>query len=778
MSVNAATPSGYYDSCEGKKGSALLSQLNSVVGSHTTLSYSDLWDLYTTSDVDANGKIWDMYSTKRWNTSEKCGNYGAVGDCYNREHSLPKSWFKKASPMYSDAFHIYPTDGKVNGQRSNHPFGECANGTTLSAPGGIKALGKLGTSTFPGYSGTVFEPDDEYKGDFARSYFYMAAAYNDRISSWDSDMLAGNSYPVFSQWAINLLMKWHEQDPVSDKEIARNEAVYKQQHNRNPFIDYPDLADHIWGDKTAQAWYSEGAPDPTITLPVDNSTVDFGITATNYQISRSISVKGKNLSSAVAVAVNDSRFTLSATSLSASAVNNGTASVSVTFKNSTVGETNALLTLTSGSLTTTVNLTAETVAGIPAYQPTYVTSDSFIAQWLDLGDEDYYTLDVKHDGTSIEGYPVNVIASIEEYEVDNLQSLTTYTYQLSNSMLKSEVITVTTGAPLPSATIILDEPINLSAQPGTPSDAIELWLDVENIDTDLTLSVDAPFELSSNHSDWATAITIQPMNDRFYLRVNSDKAGKFETTITITSGDYINDDTTASASVIDSSTPWWVETFEGCSKSGYTNGTLEGVACVWNVTDLGVWSGDGGCNSDYSARLGKSSTSSLTTSSAKENGMGTISFDLSRWSSSDGDVTIVIEHSTDAQTWENAGEVTATSDSYTHFEIPVNVTGDRYLRLRQTAGKRGNIDNITITDYASSAVEGIPFEDNWDAYCDADSRLVINNMTDDSRRFTVYDIKGIVLFNSMIPSGRYTLSLTPGVYIVSSDVMVRRLVVY
>lgn len=107
-------------------------------------------------------------------SKEQCGQYSTLGDCYNREHSFPKSWFNDDSPMVSDAFHIYPTDGKVNSQRNNYPYGECANGTTLSPNGKVKALGKLGTSTFPGYSGTVFEPDDEYKGDFARSYFYMA----------------------------------------------------------------------------------------------------------------------------------------------------------------------------------------------------------------------------------------------------------------------------------------------------------------------------------------------------------------------------------------------------------------------------------------------------------------------------------------------------------------------------------------------------------------------------------------------------------------------------
>ena len=274
VSLQAAAPQGYYSASEGKKGKALLTSLYSKISSHTNVGYNGLWNVYKSSDVDANGKIWDMYSTKRWNPNgEQCGNYSYVGDCYNREHSLPKSWFDDAAPMYSDAFHIYPTDGKVNGQRSNYPYGECSGGTTLPSHGSVRALGRLGRSTFPGYSGTVFEPDDEYKGDFARSYFYMAACYNDRISGWHSDMMGGNDYPVFKTWAVNLLLKWHRQDPVSDKERKRNDAVYNYQHNRNPFIDYPDLAEHIWGDKTDIAWSSTGSVEPAISAPVNGSTV-------------------------------------------------------------------------------------------------------------------------------------------------------------------------------------------------------------------------------------------------------------------------------------------------------------------------------------------------------------------------------------------------------------------------------------------------------------------------------------------------------------------------
>ncbi len=263
-SAYAAAPEGYYDSCEGKTGKALLKALESVISSHTNVGYDGLWDVYKDSDVHDDGSVWDMYSTKDWGRNweqYKNKNYKAVGDALNREHSFPKSWFGNASPMNSDAFHIYPTDGYVNNQRSNFPYGVCANGETKTN-GSVRGLGRLGASTYPGYSGKVFEPDDEYKGDFARTYFYMAACYNSRIKGWSADCLAGNDYPCYKTWAVEMFMEWAHNDRVSKKETDRNDAVYRHQRNRNPFIDHPELADYIWGDKNGTPWYPDGSVTP------------------------------------------------------------------------------------------------------------------------------------------------------------------------------------------------------------------------------------------------------------------------------------------------------------------------------------------------------------------------------------------------------------------------------------------------------------------------------------------------------------------------------------
>lgn len=248
--VWAQIPPNYYNSANGLTGTPLRTALHNIIDNHTVKSYSFLYTIYTTSDIKPNGKVWDMYSDVpggtppyTFNFGQTCGNYSNEGDCFNREHSWPQSWFNSSSPMVSDAFHVYPTDGKVNGIRSNYPYGEVTNPSITTLNGS-----KLGPCTFPGYSGTVFEPINEYKGDFARTYFYMCTRYYTEDSGWQTnDMIIGAN---LKPWALELMKKWNQQDPVSAKEIARNNAVYAHQGNRNPFIDHPEYACMIWSGGT------------------------------------------------------------------------------------------------------------------------------------------------------------------------------------------------------------------------------------------------------------------------------------------------------------------------------------------------------------------------------------------------------------------------------------------------------------------------------------------------------------------------------------------------
>jgi len=236
----AQMPDGYYDSARDLCGEELRQKLYSIISSHTTLGYSELWTAYRQTDLNDNGKIWDIYSNCNFTLgTDQCGNYNSECDCYNREHTVPQSWFGDATPMKTDLFHVYPTDGWVNNKRGNLPLGKVSNPTYTSGNGS-----KIGPCSASGYSGIVFEPIDEYKGDLARTYFYMSVCYkNKNLGQTSESMFEGSE---LKPWALQMLLQWHYNDPVSQKEIDRNNAVYALQHNRNPFIDCPYFAEAIW----------------------------------------------------------------------------------------------------------------------------------------------------------------------------------------------------------------------------------------------------------------------------------------------------------------------------------------------------------------------------------------------------------------------------------------------------------------------------------------------------------------------------------------------------
>jgi endonuclease I len=262
-----AQPAGYYAPAEGKRGEALQQALHEIIDDHTVLSYADLWTAFRSTDKRADGTVWDMYSDRPGGDApyvytfgtDQCGNYSGEGSCYNREHSFPRSWFNDAPPMYTDLFHLYPTDGYVNGKRGNYPFGETDNASWSSLNGS-----ELGPSSVNGYSGTVFEPIDAYKGDFARTYFYMAARYYGEDAGWSGSPMVDGAQ--LEPWAREMLVRWHSEDPVSEKETARNDAVYALQRNRNPFIDRPEFV---------QLMYSNGGGEIPDELPpvLDSITV-------------------------------------------------------------------------------------------------------------------------------------------------------------------------------------------------------------------------------------------------------------------------------------------------------------------------------------------------------------------------------------------------------------------------------------------------------------------------------------------------------------------------
>ena len=317
----------YYKPADGKKGAALKTALFNIIGKgkayytfidengdtlskqFTAVPYTGLLEAYEDTDLDSDNKIWDMYSIyKKYTINNNVSSYKNEGDGWNREHSVPQSWFQEATPMKSDLFHVYPTDAAINGMRSSFPYGKVGTITQSSwGPDAQHPFSKLGWSTEDlGYSGKVFEPNDLYKGDLARSYFYMVTCYEGVNFTYGSNPGGGvvfesgdkMIYPAMKTWALNLFLEWSHNDEIGPKEYNRNNAVSKLQFNRNPFIDYPGLEQYIWGSMTDVAFsydnyqvpenYSiyipgddPGHDDPPIIIPSEGENVYQRVTSIN-----------------------------------------------------------------------------------------------------------------------------------------------------------------------------------------------------------------------------------------------------------------------------------------------------------------------------------------------------------------------------------------------------------------------------------------------------------------------------------------------------------------
>jgi endonuclease I/chitodextrinase len=324
----AQIPTGYYNTATGT-GYTLKTQLYNIIDNHDDQGYNAMDGFISSYDRDvyydesimnpASGSytILDIYSeipnptndtpNDPYNyipTSDECGNYNSEGDCYNKEHVIPQSVYNEATPMRSDAHILLPTDGRVNGFRSNYPFGQVDDNNLVNQSGisnptqnGSKLGGNLNSGYSAGYTGTVFEPIDEFKGDIARIYFYFVTRYQNQIDNWGAyAMFDGSSDKVLDDPFLNILITWHNADPVSQKEIDRNNNIYyNHQLNRNPFVDHPEWVAQIW-DPTPD---TEAPTDPTNLMasnPTDN-TIDLSWTASTDNIavtSYDIYVDGTN----------------------------------------------------------------------------------------------------------------------------------------------------------------------------------------------------------------------------------------------------------------------------------------------------------------------------------------------------------------------------------------------------------------------------------------------------------------------------------------------------
>lgn len=249
----AQIPEGYYSSLKGKKGAELKTAIHNIIKNAKVLEYGSkkghTWWGFWSTDRDERGYFIDRYSAeKEWVMST---TQGAAGTGMNIEHSFPKSWWGGATVQaYKDLYNLMPCEGKINKTKSNYPMGIVVSGDKGN---GWTKVGK-------GTDGNMYwEPADPWKGDFARGYMYMATAYQDY--TWKGDqalqILQQGDYPTLQKWAYTLYIQWSKADKPDAVEIKRNNDVAKIQGNRNPYVDFPNLMEYVWGDSTNIAFNPE-----------------------------------------------------------------------------------------------------------------------------------------------------------------------------------------------------------------------------------------------------------------------------------------------------------------------------------------------------------------------------------------------------------------------------------------------------------------------------------------------------------------------------------------
>ena len=270
--VCAQAPMGYYKGIDGRAGSELKTALRNTIAEHRVFKYDDLWDTYEVTDVVPGTKdqALEYYSNE-------VVYYTSRGTQLNREHTVPQSWWGKgdACAAYTDLFNVLPANASANGAKSNYPLGV----VDLKARFDNGVI-KVGTSTNNGGAAYVFEPADCYKGDFARIYFYVATCYSS--APWgDGAFSMMNGEPTLKDWTVSTLLEWNRKDPVDETEMKRNEACYYLQRNRNPFVDYPQLAEYIWGNRIGDMFELK---DEKINVPEREYSFVFKATRPTFSV--------------------------------------------------------------------------------------------------------------------------------------------------------------------------------------------------------------------------------------------------------------------------------------------------------------------------------------------------------------------------------------------------------------------------------------------------------------------------------------------------------------
>ena len=707
----------YYRKAEGLRGTELKEALHNLIQRTFVLDYGGgvgkTWSGFWQTDQMEDMQVRDRYSnTVRYFNPDM----SAVSNM-NIEHIWANSWWGHVkNNAYQDLFNLYPADATANGRKSNNPIG-IVDGT-IAYTNGVTKVGKS-TSYRADSLITVWEPADQWKGDFARTYFYMATCYSHMTSLWTTTegllTVDPNSPLLMRPWVYNLMLEWAEADPLDEIEQERCDAICEIQGNRNPFVDYPELCYYIWGDKADEQFYCTEEHGAEIFVPAASEEIDFGLHPLSRPFSAKVQVRGRGLDEGAQLIADDEHFALSQFVLSSDEINQGT-DVSISVTPSEEGTYTTLLLLEGSGYVQQSPLTVSFVDGIPAYPATdivcAVSSRRFNANWMNYEPDATYTLNVYTKDANGQPQPFGTYTTTDTtYQVRNVQPNMTYYYKVSiiedgEELVGSNEVTVEMPEVAPVFSVSLDN-IAFTATPGNPSAPTQVSVTAMAVPKYVTeIITSSPFELSSDGEAWSQELTLTGTSPSFFVRF----AGAFE------EGDYEGevivsteglDDRVISVSCNVDATKSFFEDFETGSKGAYAVGEVTCSATSWEMSNALIAADDNALDKKCVRMKGYVKSGSTITTPAhimmttdKVNGCDSLWFCAGSYGNDTG-VKMTVSYSTDGgQTWT---KVVSSLSVGTMQRYGFKINRDGNIRLKfeseNTGNKRVNIDNVQMSDW-------------------------------------------------------------------------------
>ena len=710
-------PTDYYRKAEGLRGTQLKAALHDIIQPSLVLDYGGgagkTWSGFWQTDQMEDMQVRDRYS----NVVRYLNPDMSAVSNMNIEHIWANSWWGHLkNNAYCDLFNLYPADATANGRKSNNPIGVVDGNVAYT--NGVTKVGKS-TSYRADSLITAWEPADRWKGDFARTYFYMATCYSHMTSLWTTTegllTVDPNSPLLMRPWVYNLMLEWAEADPLDDIERQRCDAIYEIQGNRNPFVDYPELCDYIWGDRTDEQFYCSEEHGAEIFVPAAEEEIDFGLHPLSRPFSAKVQVRGRGLGEGATLSVDNEDFALDKTTLLTDEITEGS-DIIVSVMPSAEGTYTTMLVLEGSGYVQQTPLIVTFVDGIPAYPATdivcAVSSRRFNANWMNYQPGATYTLTVYTKDAEGKTTLFGTYETTDTtYQVKNVLASTTYYYKVSilengeETVGSNEVmVEMPDVAPVFS---VSTEDIAFTSTPGKPSAPTQVTVTAMAVPRYVTeVSTSAPFEVSAEGEVWSQQLTLTGTSPAFFVRFGGAfEEGDYEGEVIVSTEGL--DDRIISVSCSVDETKSFFEDFETGSKGAYAAAEVTCTAATWEMSNALIAGDDNALDKKCVRMKGYVKSGQVITTPAylmmttdKVNGCDSLWFYAGSYGSDTG-VKMTVSYSIDGgQSWTKI--VSALSvGAMKRYGYKINKDGDIRLKFENdnTGNKRVNIDNVQMSDW-------------------------------------------------------------------------------